>query len=92
MLDNALKYMHDKRVPREVQLDVAALINVVGELTNRLTAVGAGLVVCETILEAAGILTPELMERVRPLVTAKLIPASAPAPAEASAPEETKPE
>lgn len=69
---NTIQYLQQNRVPAAVIMEVADLINQVGQLAGRVAMVAGGVAGLEALLDHHGLLTPEAMEAVKTKMTAQL--------------------
>jgi hypothetical protein len=69
---NTIQYLQQHRIPAAVLMEVADLINQVGQLAGRVAMVAGGVAGLEALLDHHGLLTPEAMEAVKAKMTAQL--------------------
>lgn len=62
---NTIQYLQQQRIPAAVIMEVADLINQVGQLAGRCAMIAGGVAGLEALLDHHGLLTPEAMEAVK---------------------------
>lgn len=84
MLEHFRRYLTRAKVPQAAAAEIAELGTILGDLVARVNALSGAILVYEAVLEHHKLLSPEIMETVKPLVVAKLTAGQAGAPLSAA--------